>query len=80
MYDAKQPEANNALVSTDDITVDYKKGVASTTGRRPKKTVGFIYYPGVFYEEIAYAPILRAVAEAGYRHSCWASHWMACLF
>lgn len=72
IYDAKQPEANNALVSNEDIEVNYKKGaywswLPSTTQQDDqKKRVGFIYYPGASYEEIAYAPILRAVANEGY--------------
>lgn len=30
------------------------------------KDVGFIFYPGAFIDERAYAPVIRALAEAGY--------------
>jgi hypothetical protein len=71
IYEAKQPESNDALLSTEDVETNYKKGaywswLPSTAQQDDQKRVGFIYYPGIFYEEIGYAPVLRAVAREGF--------------
>jgi pimeloyl-ACP methyl ester carboxylesterase len=64
-YRAK-PEANRALVSDSRVTV--VRGEASwtfTPGGRVS-TVGLVFFAGALVEPSAYAPLLRAVAEAGF--------------
>ena len=63
-----RPEAFAALESDGVVMVTSPENedwhVFEPTGIAP--TVGFIIYPGGFVDPVAYAPIARAIAEAGY--------------
>ncbi|MCB0120849.1 MAG: hypothetical protein KDE58_01335, partial [Caldilineaceae bacterium] len=59
------PEALAALVSDDQVTVDYTVWLTFTpTAQAP--TSGFIFYPGGRVDPRAYAPAAHAIAAAGY--------------
>ena len=68
-YTAAKPEAFDALVSDDNVEVVKEEDAYwgwLPTEKIETKNVGFIYHPGAFYDERAYTPILRALAEEGY--------------
>jgi len=59
------PEALAALLSDDQVTVDYTVWLTFTpTTQAP--TNGFIFYPGGRVDPRAYAPAAHAIAAAGY--------------
>ncbi len=67
------PEALDALESTDTVSV-YQQAVwfwinNTYTVFEPRTTVpetGFIFYCGAFVDPLAYAPLMHALADAGY--------------
>lgn len=65
---AARPEAVAAMQSDELVAVSEPANedwiVFSPTGQTP--TTGFIIYPGGFVDPIAYAPVARAIAAAGY--------------
>ncbi len=65
---AARPEAVAAMQSDDLVAVSESPGedwiVFSPTGEDP--TTGFIIYPGGFVDPVAYAPVARDIAAAGY--------------
>lgn len=64
------PEALDAAESDDLVEVTKKRKywsfLPAGAAGAAAKSVGFIFYGGAFVSELAYAPILRALAEAGY--------------
>ncbi len=59
------PEALASLESDEHMQVKTKPWITfSSQDQNP--SVGFIFYPGGFVEAEAYAPTVRAIAEAGY--------------
>jgi pimeloyl-ACP methyl ester carboxylesterase len=60
--------AHDAIVSDDAVAVRHEEGIWSFTSRRPSPAAaqGFIFFPGALVDPIAYAPLTRAVAEAGF--------------
>jgi hypothetical protein len=63
-----RPEAVAALESDNTVIVTTPEGtdwqVFAPVGSQPE--TGFIIYPGGFVDPLAYAPIARAIAEAGF--------------
>lgn len=63
-YYTANEQALQALVSDDKVTVsELKDGSVLFTPDEP--TAGFIFYPGGKVENIAYAPLMRGLAEEG---------------
>ncbi len=58
------PETEGAMVSSPTVTVDTEDWLTFTPAE-PSDT-GFIFYPGGRVPAQAYAPAVRAIAEAGY--------------
>ena len=58
------PEAEAALVSDDAVTVDTDPWLTFTPAEA--SSTGLIFYPGGRVPAEAYAPPVRAIAEAGY--------------
>ena len=69
-FTAQDPDAFDALIDEDgDILIERERGAYWSF--IPKdfnftNKVGIVYHPGAYYDERAYAPILREMAEAGY--------------
>jgi hypothetical protein len=69
------PEAEEALLSDENVTVTKRRfpltlfspGYYVFEPAGKDTTTGFIFYPGGLVDARAYAPPLRAIAEAGYR-------------
>ncbi len=65
---AARPEAVAAMQSDEFVAVTEPAGedwiVFSPAGQNP--TTGFIIYPGGFVDPVAYAPVARDIAAAGY--------------
>lgn len=58
------PEAQDALVSDEQVSVDDAQWLVFSPVDSP--TAGFLLYPGERTQPAAYAPLLRDIAEAGY--------------
>lgn len=58
-------EAEQALISASDVTVQQTGWIAFTPKQSTPKT-GFIFYPGGRVQAEAYAPLAREIARAGY--------------
>ncbi len=67
VLDSSKPmdEALEALISDESVEVDTDEWI-SFTPAIGAPTAGFIFYPGGKVEPESYAPLARAVAEAGY--------------
>ena len=69
-FTAQKPDAFDALVDdSGDILIEHEDDAYWSwmpSDATKVKKVGFVYHPGCFYDERAYAPILRALAEDGY--------------
>jgi len=61
---AATPDANQALVSSNSITVTTTDSLITFMPAAPK--AGFVFYPGAKVDPVAYAPEMRAIAEHGY--------------
>lgn len=64
-YDADKT-AFEYLESTDEVQVEDGKYIVFTPKENIKKT-GFIFYPGGLVEPEAYAPIMKRIADQGYK-------------
>lgn len=64
-YKAKD-KALQALQSTKDVKVENGNNIVFTPTHDMKDT-GFIFYPGAMVEPEAYAPIMKGLAEKGYK-------------
>lgn len=64
-YKAKD-KALAALQSTKDVTVEDGENIIFTPTHDMKDT-GFIFYPGAMVEPEAYSPIMKGLAEKGYK-------------
>lgn len=62
---ATMPTAQEALTSTDDVTVNFESWLVFTPEDSAPDT-GFIFYPGGRVLVDAYAPMGQAIADAGY--------------
>jgi dienelactone hydrolase len=58
------PEAQDALVSTDALTVNTEDWISFVPDSPPQ--TGFIFYPGGRVPAEAYAPLARRIAQEGY--------------
>ena len=58
-------EAHDALNSSQTVRVENLDGYWRFTPRQASN-VGLLFFPGALVDPVAYAPILRAVAERGY--------------
>lgn len=59
-------EARQALVSDATVTITRGQHHWRFTPRAGASTVGLIFYPGALVDPVAYAPLLRSVAAAGF--------------
>ena len=59
-------EAREALVSDGAVTITRGEYHWVFRPRATTSTVGLLFYPGALVDPVAYAPLLRAVSEAGY--------------
>lgn len=64
-YRAQGPEWATALVSDARVTVTAADGYWSFTPRTPA-SAGLIFFPGALVDPLAYAPLVHAIADAGY--------------
>ena len=64
-YHADQT-AHKALISDDQVTVRVEENRTIFTPTAGQDETGFIFYPGGKVEDIAYAPLMRSLAEQGY--------------
>lgn len=65
VYRAQGPERLTALASDARVTVTAADGYWSFTPQAPA-TVGLIFFPGALVDPVAYAPLVHAIADAGY--------------
>jgi pimeloyl-ACP methyl ester carboxylesterase len=60
-------EAHEATRSDSRVAVTYEKGVWTFTPTASRvAAAGLLFFPGALVDPVAYAPLARAVAEAGY--------------
>lgn len=64
-YHADQT-AHDAMISDDQVTVRKEANLTIFTPTTGQDETGFIFYPGGKVEDIAYAPLMRSLAEQGY--------------
>ncbi|TYC87400.1 alpha/beta fold hydrolase [Acetobacterium wieringae] len=64
-YHADQT-AHDALISSDQVNVREEGNLTIFMPTAGQDETGFIFYPGGKVEDIAYAPLVRALAEQGY--------------
>lgn len=64
-YHADQT-AHDALISDDQVNVRKEGNLTIFTPTAAQDETGFIFYPGGKVEDIAYAPLMRSLAEQGY--------------
>ena len=64
-YRAQGPERATALESDARVTVTAADGYWSFTPRTPARA-GLIFFPGALVDPVAYAPLVHAIADAGY--------------
>lgn len=64
-YHADQT-AHDALISDDQVIVRKEGNLTIFTPTADQNETGFIFYPGGKVEDIAYAPLMRSLAEKGY--------------
>lgn len=64
-YHADQT-AHAALISDDQVTVRVAGNLTIFAPTAGQDETGFIFYPGGKVEDIAYAPLVRSLAEQGY--------------
>ncbi len=64
-YHADQT-AHEALLSNDQVDVRKAENLTIFTPAAGQDETGFIFYPGGKVEDIAYAPLMRSLAEQGY--------------
>ena len=64
-YRAQGPERQTALESDARVTVTAADGHWSFTPRAPARA-GLIFFPGALVDPVAYAPLVHAIADAGY--------------
>ena len=64
-YRAQGPERQTALESDARVTVTAADGHWSFTPRAPARA-GLIFFPGAMVDPVAYAPLVHAIADAGY--------------
>lgn len=65
-YYRANAEAVNAIVQTDEITVNTQSNMIIFEPKVNSKSAGFIFYPGGKVEFTAYAPLMKAIAKQGY--------------
>ena len=60
--------ARTALVPDNTVAVGYSDGVRSFVPRRPASagTPALVFFPGALVDPVAYAPLVRAAAAAGF--------------
>ncbi|WP_373483276.1 alpha/beta fold hydrolase [Acetobacterium sp.] len=58
--------AHEALISDDQVTVREAGNLTIFTPTAGQDETGFIFYPGGKVEDVAYAPLMRSLAEQGY--------------
>ena len=63
-YYPANEQALQALITDDKVTVSELKG-GNILFAPNEPTIGFIFYPGAKVEHIAYAPLMRGLAEEG---------------
>jgi dienelactone hydrolase len=56
----------SVLTSTDDVTISASPGQTAFVPSADTMGTGLVFYPGALVDPDAYAPMARAVAEAGY--------------
>ncbi|MDN7125345.1 hypothetical protein J6I90_10675 [Pseudidiomarina sp. 1APP75-32.1] len=59
-------EAEAATISDDVVAVSATQGIWQFSPTRPSKSATLIFFPGALVDPIAYAPLARSVAAAGY--------------
>ena len=64
-YRAQGPERRTALQSDARVTVAAADGYWSFTPQAPARA-GLIFFPGALVDPVAYAPLVHAIADAGY--------------
>ena len=64
-YRAQGPERLTALESDARVTVAAADGYWSFTPQAPARA-GLIFFPGALVDPVAYAPLVHAIADAGY--------------
>lgn len=64
-YRAQGPERRTALESDARVTVTAADGYWSFTPQASARA-GLIFFPGALVDPVAYAPLVRAIADAGY--------------
>ena len=64
-YRAQGPERIAALQSDSRVTISAEEGYWSFTPSTPANA-GLIFFPGALVDPVAYAPLVHAVADAGY--------------
>ena len=64
-YRAQGPERRTALQSDARVTVTAADGYWSFTPQAPARA-GLIFFPGALVDPAAYAPLVHAIADAGY--------------
>jgi pimeloyl-ACP methyl ester carboxylesterase len=64
-YRAQGPERLTALESDARVTVTAADGYWSFTPQAPGRA-GLIFFPGALVDPLAYAPLVHAIADAGY--------------
>lgn len=64
-YRAQGPERRTALQSDARVTVAAADGYWSFTPQAPARA-GLIFFPGALVDPVAYAPLVHAIAGAGY--------------
>jgi pimeloyl-ACP methyl ester carboxylesterase len=64
-YRAQGPERLTALQSDARVTVAAADGYWSFTPQAPARA-GLIFFPGALVDPVAYAPLVHAIADAGY--------------
>ena len=65
-YHHADKTAHEALVSDDHLTIEEKGNLTIFSPVNGKNDQGFILYPGGKVEDIAYAPLMRSLAEEGF--------------
>ncbi|MDP2843474.1 MAG: alpha/beta fold hydrolase [Acetobacterium sp.] len=64
-YHADQT-AHDALIASEQVNVREAQNLTIFTPTAGQDKMGFIFYPGGKVEDIAYAPLMRSLAEHGY--------------
>jgi hypothetical protein len=58
--------ARAALDSDDRVAVEYADSAWSFHPRSPPRRAGLVFFPGGMVDPVAYAPLMRGIAVAGY--------------